>query len=150
MAWRVSALLAAALCVFPLSAQKDQSKQPELKQRGKEKAPPADQGQEQAPPEEDESLKVKEYSFNPLQATKEVQVGNYYFKKGSYRAAAQRFREATKWNNGLAEAWLRLGEAEEKQKDGKAAKEAYAKYLELEPDAKNAGEIRKKLNKLHN
>lgn len=148
----VYALLICAVGVLPLGAQKDQAKQPELKQRGKDqKAQPQDAPTvEQAPPEEDESLTVKEYSFNPLQAAKEVQVGNYYFKKGSYRAAAHRFREATKWNNGLAEAWLRLGEAEEKQHDGKAAKEAYAKYLELEPEAKNAAEIRKKLTKIRN
>ena len=104
--------------------------------------------QEQAPPEEDESLSVKEYSFNPLQATKEVQVGNYYFKKGSFRAAAQRFREATKWNPGLAEAWLRLAETDEKQKDRKSAREAYQKYLELAPDAKNADDIRKRISKM--
>ena len=103
--------------------------------------------QEQEPPEEDESVKKKEYAFNPLQASKEVQIGNFYFKKGSYRAAAQRFREATQWNAGLAEAWLRLGEAQEKLKNPKAAREAYAKYLELDPDGKNAAEIRKKINK---
>jgi len=33
-------------------------------------------------------------------------------------------------------------------KDSKAAKEAYTKYLELAADAKNAAEIRKKLQKL--
>jgi tetratricopeptide (TPR) repeat protein len=102
---------------------------------------------EQEPPEEDESVKKKEYGFNPLQASKELQIGNFYFKKGSYRAAAQRFREATQWNAGLAEAWLRLGEAQEKLKDFKAAREAYAKYLELAPDARNAQEIRNKINK---
>ena len=62
-------------------------------------------------------------------------------------AAAQRFREATRWNAGLADAWLRLGDAEEKLKETKAAREAYAKYLELSPDAKNATEIRNKINK---
>jgi hypothetical protein len=41
-------------------------------------------GAMQEPEEEDESLKPKEYSFNPLQAEKEVRVGNFYFKKGSY------------------------------------------------------------------
>src|SRR5256886_13003373 len=87
--------------------------------------------QEQAPPEEDESLAPKEYSFNPLQASKELKIGNYYFKKGNYRAAAHRFSEATKWNGTLAEAFLRLGEAKEKQHDKKAAAEAYAKYLEI-------------------
>ena len=59
-----------------------------------------------------------------------------------------RFREATKWNDGNSDAWLRLGEAEEKNKDSKAARDAYEKYLKLAPDAKNASEVRKKLEKL--
>src|SRR2546422_11259728 len=105
--------------------------------------------QEQAPPEEDESLAPKEYSFNPLQASKELKIGNYYFKKGNYRAAAHRFSEATKWNGTLAEAFLRLGEAKQKQHDKKAAAEAYAKYLEIAPDAKDAPEVKRRLDKLH-
>jgi tetratricopeptide (TPR) repeat protein len=103
------------------------------------------QKQEQEPPEEDESLAPKEYSFNPLQAEKEIKTGNFYSRKGNHRAAALRYEEATKWNPGLAEAYLKLGEAREKYKDMKRAREAYAKYLELAPDAKNAASIRKKL-----
>ena len=37
---------------------------------------------------------------------------------------------------------------EEKLKDPKAAREAYTKYLEVASDAKNASEIRKKVDKL--
>ncbi|HWB86090.1 MAG TPA: tetratricopeptide repeat protein [Bryobacteraceae bacterium] len=107
--------------------------------------PKASETQQEVPPEEDQSVAVQEYSFNPLQAEKEVRVGNFYFKKGSYHAAAMRFREATKWNAGYSEAWLRLGEAEEKQKDRAAAKEAYTKYLALASDSKEADGIRKKL-----
>jgi tetratricopeptide (TPR) repeat protein len=114
----------------------------------KKDSKPAPQ-QEQAPPEEDESLVTKEYSFNPLQASKELRVGNYYFKKGNYRAAAHRFEEAAKWDGTLAEAYLRLGEAREKQHDRKAAAEAYAKYLEIAPDAKDAPEVKKRLAKAH-
>jgi tetratricopeptide (TPR) repeat protein len=88
------------------------------------------------------------YSFNPLQAQKEVKVGNYYYKKGSYRSAAQRFLEATKWNPNYAEAWLRLGEAAEKQNDEKTAVQAFSKYLELQPEAKEAPVVKKKLEKL--
>jgi len=99
----------------------------------------------QEPPEEDESLAVKEYSFNPLQAEKELKVGNFYFKKGSYKAAALRFREATRWNPNFARAWLRLGEAREKLNDDKAAREAYARFLELAPKDRRAPEIRNKL-----
>jgi tetratricopeptide (TPR) repeat protein len=115
---------------------------------GAQQAPPKEQApaKEQAPPEEDETLQPKkEYAFNPLQAEKEVQIGGFYFKKGSYKAAANRFLEATKWNPGLAEAYFRLGEAEEKLRDKKAAHEAWAKFLELAPGDKRAEEVKKKL-----
>jgi tetratricopeptide (TPR) repeat protein len=114
----------------------------------KDRSQPATSGKEAVPPEEDTSLAVKEYAFNPLQAENELKIGNFYFKTGKYRSAAMRFQEATKWNEGYSDAWLRLGETEEKLKDPKAAKEAYTKYLELASDAKNAAEIRKKLQKL--
>jgi tetratricopeptide (TPR) repeat protein len=104
--------------------------------------------QEQAPPEEDETLIPKEYSFNPLQASKELRVGNYYFKRGKYRAASLRYQEATKWDNNNAEGYLRLGEAREKLHDKKAAADAYAKYLELSPDAKDSAEVKKRLDKI--
>lgn len=102
--------------------------------------------QQPDPPEEDESIAPKEYSFNPLQATKEITIGNYYFKKKNYRAAAKRFTEATHWNPGFADAYLHLGEAYEKLKDQANARVAYAKYVELAPDAKNVESIRKKLS----
>jgi Tfp pilus assembly protein PilF len=104
--------------------------------------------EEPPPPDEDAAATAKQYAFNPLQAQKELSVGNQYFKKGSYGAALQRYREATKWNPGYADAWLRLGEAAERRNERKTATQAYAKYLELQPDAKNAPEIKKKLEKL--
>jgi tetratricopeptide (TPR) repeat protein len=119
----------------------------ELK-RAKEQSKQQQKTNESEPPEEDESAKKTEYAFNPLQAEKEISVGNFYMKKGSYGAAVARFTEATKWNPTLPEAYLRLGEAAEKMKEPKMEKEAYSKYLELAPDAKNAGEIKKKLSKL--
>ena len=114
-------------------------------QAPKKQEPP--KTQEVEPPEEDEAAKTekKEYTLNPIQAAKELQIGNYYFKKGSYRSAKNRFEEATKWDPGSAEAWLRLGDACEKLKDHKAAREAFGKYLELAPDAKPAAAVRKKL-----
>jgi tetratricopeptide (TPR) repeat protein len=136
----IPALLVASVALVYAQDQPGQLK--------KQRSQPATSGQQAAPPEEDTSLAVKEYSFNPLQAEKELQIGNFYFKTGKYRSAAMRFTEATKWNDGNSDAWLRLGETEEKLKDTKAAKEAYTKYLALASDAKNAAEIRKKLHKL--
>lgn len=120
----------------------------------KAQAPPAakqtaSQEDVQLPPDEDKATPQKKvYAFNPLQSKKEATVGEFYFKKGDFRAAAGRFSEATRYNDGNTDAWLRLGDSQEKMKDAKAAREAYEKYLQLAPEAKNAAEVRKKLEKL--
>jgi tetratricopeptide (TPR) repeat protein len=144
----VLVLIGAAVCL--LQAQNTTSQQPPPNNTTLKKERPAAQatGAEEDPPEEDASLSVDSYSFNPLQSKKSVDIGNEYAKKHNFRAAAGRYKEATKWNDGNSEAWLRLGEAEEKLKNPQAAKEAYSKYLELASDAKNAAEIRKRLEKL--
>jgi tetratricopeptide (TPR) repeat protein len=109
--------------------------------------PPAAAKQDpvEEPPEEDEALKPKEYSFNPLEAQRDVRTGDYYFRKGNFKAAAKRFEEATLYDPANADAFLRLGEAREKLHDKKGAKAAYAKYLELKPDSKLAGSLKKKI-----
>jgi tetratricopeptide (TPR) repeat protein len=98
------------------------------------------------PPEEDEALiRSKDYEFNPLQAVKEIKIGNYYMKKGSFRAASGRFLEASLWDPTNAEAVYRLGEAKEKMGDRKAMAAAWNKFLELAPEDKRAPALRKKL-----
>jgi tetratricopeptide (TPR) repeat protein len=113
--------------------------------QAKPPSPPAQV--EQEPPEEDESLKPKEYTLNPVQSAREITAGNFYFKKGNYRAASHRYLEATRWDSGSTEAFLRLAETQEKMKDFAAARESYKKYLDLNPDPKSAEAIRKKLEK---
>jgi tetratricopeptide (TPR) repeat protein len=133
----------ASVLVFLLCAVLAGQDDKELKTRPPDQAKP--QQQEQEPPEEDESLAPKTYSFNPLEADKDLKVGLYYYKKGNYKAAMSRFREATLWNPTYAEAFLRLGESAEKLKDKKAAHEAYEKYIALAPTDKQAEAIKKKL-----
>ena len=110
-----------------------------------QKPPAPPPPQEQEPPEEDESLKPKEYTFNPLQAGQDMKIGAFYYKKGNYKAAARRFTEATRWDPTSPEAYFRLAEAEEKLRDRKAARAAYAKYLELAPDGKEAEAVKKRM-----
>lgn len=110
--------------------------------------PPALTPKLELPPEEDKTTAPETFSFNPVQSQREVTAGDFYFKKGNYTAAANRYVRATKWNDGNAEAWLRLGEAQEKKSNAKAAVEAYERYLELSPDAKNVNDVKKKLAKL--
>jgi len=108
-------------------------------------APPA--AAEQEPPEEDVTLKPKEYALNPIQAQKEITTGNFYYKKGNYRAAQKRYLEATLWDPGAAEGFLKLGETSEKLRDFSTALEAYTKYLELDKNAKDADALRKRIAK---
>ena len=107
--------------------------------------PPVAPPVEVEPPEEDEALKPKEYSFNPLEAQKDLRTGDYYFRKGNFKAAAKRFEEASLYDPSLADAYLRLGDAREKLHDKKGAKVAYQKFLELKPDSKLAPAIKKKV-----
>jgi tetratricopeptide (TPR) repeat protein len=135
--------LAGFLMSLALSAQqppqdKDKNKKPPT--------PPA--AKEEEPPEEDESLLPKEYTLNPLESARNITAGNFYFKKGNFRAAAKRYLEASRWDPGSAEALLKLAETDEKLRDRSGAREAYTKYLAVAPDAKNASEIRKKIDKL--
>ena len=133
----------------PPQAQTKQQAQPQLKTRDQKQAPSADT-QTAEPQEEDEETKTDQvYAFNPVRALSELHTGNFYFKKGNYRAAMRRFQEAGKWNPGYAEAFLRTAEAAEKLKDTVAEREAYGKYLDISPDAKNAASIKKKLASLH-
>ncbi len=105
------------------------------------------QKQVEEPPEEDESLIPKECVLNPLEAEKNIKTGDFYFHKPKYGAAANRYKEAICWDPSSKEAYLKLGEVEEKLHNRDQARDAYQKYLELAPDAKNAGEIKKKLAK---
>ena len=130
------AVLLTLFLALPLVAQ-DKPKPPE---------PPA--VQEQEPPEEDPDLKPKEYSFNPLEASRNIVAGNFYYKKGNYRAASRRYLEASKWDPTSAEAMLRLGEADEKLRDFPAAREAYEKYVAMATDAKEIESVKKKLASL--
>ena len=127
-----------ALAMAPLYSLRGQSKQA---------APAVQAGQEQEPPEEDATLKPKEYALNPIQAQKEITAGNFYFKKGNYRAAQSRYEEATHWDPGSAEAFFKLGETSEKLRDFTTALEAYTKYMELDKNAKDVDALRKRIAK---
>jgi tetratricopeptide (TPR) repeat protein len=98
------------------------------------------------PPEEDESLAPKKYVFNPLESERNIKVGNYYWHKGSFRAALQRYEEATRYDPNSAEAFFKVGEAQEKLKHKDAAKLAFERVLRIAPDSKLGQDAKKKLS----
>jgi tetratricopeptide (TPR) repeat protein len=74
-----------------------------------------------------------------------VEIGTFYFKKGNYDAAIDRFEEATQYEPSLAKPWRLLGEAFEKKRDYGRASESYKKYLEIFPGAPDAAQIKKRI-----
>src|SRR5204862_5222946 len=76
--------------------------------------------EEDNPPEEDASVAPKIYPLNPLESERNIKVGNFYMRQHTlrgYRAALGRFEDATRYNPSSAEAFFRVGEAQEKLKN---------------------------------
>lgn len=132
----------------PAVAPSETKTVPDVLKKERPKPKPMVDPKEEVPPEEDASLATESITFNPLQAQKEITAGNFYYKKGNYRAASNRYRRAAQYDDSNSEAWLKLGESAEKSKDALTEKEAYTKYLAAAPDARNVAEIRKKLERL--
>ena len=109
--------------------------------------PPQQVPDESTLPEEDESVAPEKFVLNPLESERNIKVGNFYWRKGKYRAALKRYERATKFNPNSAEAFFKVGEAEEKLKNADAAKTAFQKVLTLAPDSKLAREAKKKIDK---
>ncbi|MEZ5397202.1 MAG: hypothetical protein R2724_31095 [Bryobacterales bacterium] len=61
--------------------------------------------------EDEDVLPQTEYAFNPIQAKKDLKIGDFYWKKGNHRAAAARHLEATRWNPSFGEALEARGSA---------------------------------------
>jgi tetratricopeptide (TPR) repeat protein len=89
-------------------------------------------------------------SYDPLRAEKDIEVGQYYMRKGDVDAAIDRFQDATTAKPGYAVPFRYLGEAQEKRGLKKQAIASYSRYLDLYPHAEDGDKIRKKIDTLRN
>lgn len=87
-------------------------------------------------------------TWDPLRAEKDLEVGQYYMRKGDVDAAIDRFQDATTAKPGYAVPFRFLGEAQEKKGLKKQAIASYSRYLDLYPHAEDSDKIRKKIDKL--
>jgi tetratricopeptide (TPR) repeat protein len=94
--------------------------------------------QEESPEAADREKNI----YVPPGAAKDVEIGNYYFRKGSYRAALSRFEEAAQADPTYAAAYLGLGKVYEKIGLKRKALDAYQKYLDDLPSEKDAEEAK--------
>ncbi len=99
--------------------------------------------------EGDEIGGVQEFKvWNPHKAEKDVEVGDYYFKRKNYRAALSRYQEALYYKYDDAIATFRLGVCQEKLGDSDEARKAYESYLKILPHGPFAGEAQQALARL--
>jgi len=86
--------------------------------------------------------------WDPLRAEKDLEVGQYYMRKGDVDAAIDRFADAIVAKPGSAIPFRYLGEAQEKKGLKRDALKSYTRYLELVPHADDKSKIEKKIEKL--
>ncbi len=86
--------------------------------------------------------------WNPHQADKNVEIGDFYYKKGNYRAAEGRYQEALRYQWNHAEATYKLGVVDEKLDKPEDARRYYSTYLKILPNGPEAEKTHKALDRL--
>jgi tetratricopeptide (TPR) repeat protein len=88
------------------------------------------------------------HPFDPHKAQKDVEVGDYYFKRENYRAAASRYQEALLYKPKDAVATFKLAQSLEKLKQYDDARDNYSAFLKILPKGKDADEARQALERM--
>jgi|SRR5579863_4391872 tetratricopeptide (TPR) repeat protein len=88
------------------------------------------------------------HPWNPHKAAKDVEVGDFYFKRKNYRAAEDRYREALYYKDSDAVATFHLAVCLDKMNRPEEARKLYEAYLKLLPNGPEAGTSRKALDRL--
>lgn len=100
--------------------------------------------------ESDADSDVQEmHPWDPHKAAKDVEVGDYYFKRKNYKAAIARYQDALIYKPNDAIAQYRLAEALDKTGKSDEAVEHYQEYLKILPHGPNAEDAQKALAKLN-
>src|SRR5437879_9377509 len=83
---------------------------------------------------EESASDVQEFHpWDPHKAAKDVEVGDFYFKRKNYRAALERYREALQWKDNDAIANFRMALCLEKLNQHQEAAVHYQAYLKILP-----------------
>jgi len=99
-------------------------------------------------PEPDTTGIQEFHPWNPLKAAKDVEVGDFYFKRRNYKAALDRYKEALYYKDNDAIASFRLAVCQEKLGDKAEARKYYKQYLKILPEGQFAKDAHAALDKL--
>lgn len=88
------------------------------------------------------------HPWNPMKAAKDIQVGDFYFRRRNYKAALDRYKEALYYKDKDAVASFRLAVCEEKLGDKAEARKYFEQYLKILPEGPMAKDARASLERL--
>lgn len=135
------------------AAMPSRAQDPPQESSSKPASPPNDDLKPKSPAKQKKDTATKnapeQPTWDPLRAEKDLEVGQYYMKKGDVDAAIDRFQDATTAKPGYAIPFRFLAEAQEKKGLKKQAIKSYQRYLDLYPHAEDGDKIRKKIDKLY-
>ena len=86
--------------------------------------------------------------WDPMKALKDVEVGDYYYKRKNYRAALDRYQEALYYKDNDAIATFHVAQCQEKLGDKAEARKHYEQYLKILPEGPFAKEAHVSLDRL--
>ncbi len=172
---RLRYLMLALICLSLAGAASAWAQQPPVEKVPVDKSAPPPQDNREAPPRSDESSSkqtqidvsppandIKDHPgadlddsdtneftpWNPMKALKDVEIGDFYYKKENYQAAISRYREALEFKPHDAVATFKLAEALNKTGDTAGAAENYQAYLKILPNGDYAKKAHEALAKL--
>ncbi len=88
------------------------------------------------------------HPWNPLKALKDIEVGDFYFKRKNYKAALERYKEALYYKDNDALASFRVAVCQEKLGDKTEAKKYYEQYLKILPEGPFAKDAHTSLDRM--
>ena len=88
------------------------------------------------------------HPWNPMKALKDIEVGDYYFKRKNYKGALDRYKDALYYKENDAVASFRLAECQEKMGNKAEARKYYEQYLKILPAGPFAKDAHASLDRL--
>ena len=88
------------------------------------------------------------HPWDPHRAAKDIEVGDFYFKRDNYRAAESRYREALQFKPNDADATFKLAETLDREHNGVEARNFYEQYLKILPSGPFASQAQVALERL--
>jgi len=88
------------------------------------------------------------HPWDPLKSKRDIDVGDFYFRRKNYKAALDRYKEALYYKDGDALANFRIAECQEKLGDKTEARKYYEQYLKILPEGPLAKTAHSSLDRL--